>query len=160
MLFYVNNRFIFGIYIECLKKKNTHDKIALIRYKLENGVDFMQIALSSGNYDIIDSGQVFLFGEQEDLRIDVAINEEFSFSMIFKFTKDNSKEQQVKKIIEENTIIFSCFNFDDVGTGLSEPMSIAKIDNKEMFLLFWSYLEGTGQTGKVRSVKYTIFCEK
>lgn len=120
----------------------------------------MQITLSSGNYNIIDSGQVFLFNESEDLQMDVVADDNFAFSIIFKFIRDDSEEQSVDKKILENTIIFSCLNFDDIGTGFSEPMSIATVGGKEMFLMFWSYLEGMKEKGRVRSVKYTLFCEK
>ena len=38
----------------------------------------MQIYLSSGGCDIIASGQTFLFGRQEDLRIRVEMEQGFS----------------------------------------------------------------------------------
>ena len=120
----------------------------------------MEITLSSGNYNIIDSGQVFLFDENENFRIDVVANEKFRFSMVFKFIRDDSKEQQIGKEVMENSIVFTCWNFNDMGTGFSKPISIAKIDGKEMFFMFWSYLDGTGEMGKARSIKYTIFLQK
>ena len=120
----------------------------------------MQITLSSGNYNIIDSGQIFLFDENEDFRIDVDTKNNFLFSMIFKFKRDNTNKQQIDKILTENTITFICLNFNDRGTGFSKPMSIAQIDGKEVFLMLWSYLEGAEEIGKTRSVKYTIFQEK
>ncbi|MBQ3515557.1 MAG: hypothetical protein IJA32_17475 [Lachnospiraceae bacterium] len=120
----------------------------------------MQITLSSGNYNIIDSGQAFLFDENEDFRIDVDAKDDFKFSMIFKFMTDATKQQQVDKIVKENAIVFNCLNFNDLGTGFSKPMSIAKVDGKEMFLMLWSYLDGREEIGKTRSVKYTIFQEK
>lgn len=121
---------------------------------------FMQITLSSGDYNIIDSGQVFLFDENEDFRIDVDAKNDFMFSIIFKFKTDATKHQQVDKIVMENSIVFTCLNFNDMGTGFTKPLSIAKIDGKEIFLMFWSYLEGIEGIGKTRSVKYTIFQEK
>lgn len=42
----------------------------------------MEIVMSSGNYKIIDSGQVFLFGLDDELRMDVDTNKGFVFSMI------------------------------------------------------------------------------
>ncbi len=120
----------------------------------------MEITMSSGNYKIIDSGQVFLFGEDDELRMDVDANKDFTFSLIFKFMKDDSKEQKIDKKIIENSIVFTCLNFEDLGTGFSLPMSIAKIEGKEMFLMLWSYMEGDNESGKVRSIKYTIFLEK
>ena len=143
-----------------MKKKNAHDKITVVDSQLENEVNFMQITLSSGNYNIIDSGQVFLFGENEELKIDVAANDNFQFSMIVKFASDESNNQQIKKEVVESSIVFTCLNFNDMGTGFSKPLSIAKVDGKEMFFMFWSYLEGAEEAEKARSIKYTIFFEK
>lgn len=120
----------------------------------------MQIRLSSGNYNIIESGQVFLFGENEVLEMDVAVNEHFQFSLNMKFVTDATNTQEIKKEVKESTIFFTCSNFHDMGTGFMKPHSIAKVDGKEMFFMFWSYLEGTEEKGRVRSVKYTLFLEK
>ena len=120
----------------------------------------MKITMSSGNHKIIDSGQVFLFAEDDELRMDVDTNKDFVFSMVFKFMKDDTKEKKVEKKIVENVIVVTCMNFDDLGTGFSSPVSIAKIDGKEMFLILWSYLEGDDETGRVRSIKYTIYLEQ
>ena len=119
----------------------------------------MQISLSSGNYNVIDSRQVFLFREEDELKIDIAADNGFAFSLILLFTKDASNQRKIDKTVEENKITVSCHNFLDEGTGLMAPVSIARVDGKELLLMFWSYLEGQeGQ--KVRSVKYTIFYEK
>ena len=77
-----------------------------------------------------------------------------------RLTEYQKLKQQIDKILTENTITFTCLNFNDRGTGFSKPMSIAQIDGKEVFLMLWSYLEGAEEIGKTRSVKYTIFQEK
>lgn len=125
----------------------------------------MQINLSSGNYKIVSSGQTFLFGLYEDLKITIMADNGFKFSVVLKFEVDLKNEtdlygkQKIDKKIDGNIIILTCFNFDDEGTGLTKPISIAQIEGKEVFLMFWSYLEGS-ENGKVRSVKYTIFYER
>lgn len=116
----------------------------------------MQVTLSSGPYKIVSHGQVFLFGINKDLKINILTEDKFEFSVNLKFVNDSYGERRVNKILEKNVINLTCYNFDDVGTGLTKPMSLAKIDGKELFLTFWSYLEG-GENGSVRSVKYTIF---
>lgn len=118
----------------------------------------MRVRLSSGNYSVIDSGQVFLFREEDELKIDIAAENGFAFSLILLFTKDASNQLKIDKTVEENRITVLCHNFLDQGTGLMAPVSLARIDGKELLLMFWSYLEGGDQ--KVRSVKYTIFYEK
>ena len=119
----------------------------------------MQVSLSSGGYDIIDSGHIFLFGEDKDLKMDITANNGFEISLILKFSKDTSNEQKIQKDISENTIILTCINFQNEGTGLATPVRIAAIDGKELYLMFWSYLEGKDEI-KSRSVKYTLFYEK
>lgn len=119
----------------------------------------MQINLSSGNYNIVSSGQVFLFGE-EDLKIDVIANENFNFSIVLNFTKDVSEETTIEIEGEGNTISLKCVNFSDLGTGSSKPINIATIQGKKLFFMFWSYFEGMPEQGQARSVKYTLFLEK
>lgn len=120
----------------------------------------MEITMSSGNYKIVDSGQVFLFREDDELRMDVDTKKDFAFTIIFKFIKDDTKEMKIDTKIVENSMILTCLNFKDTGTGFSSPVSIAKIEGKEMFLIFWSYLDGDNESVRVRSIKYTIFIEK
>ena len=59
----------------------------------------------------------------------------------------------------DDVVVLSCLNFQNNGTGLISPVKIAEIEGREMFLIFWSYLEGGGER-KVRSVKYTLFYKK
>ena len=119
----------------------------------------MQISLSSGGYDIVSSGQVFLFGEEKDLKLDIHAENDFDFSVVFNFSKDTSDEHRIDVEIVEKTIYLSCINFQDNGTGITIPASIATIDGKELYLLCWSYLEGKDEK-KARNVKYTLFLEK
>lgn len=116
----------------------------------------MQVSLSSGNYHIVSSGQTFLFGLDKDLKLIITADNHFQFSIVLKFEKDSYGERRMDTRVNGNTIILNCFNFDDMGTGLTKPLSVAKIEGKEIFFMFWSYLEGA-EKGKARSVKYTIF---
>lgn len=117
----------------------------------------VQVNLSSGNYTIIDSGYAFLFGQNDDLEIHMVADDGFEVSVVLKFSDDLSEEQQIKKDISGNTVVLSCMNFQDNGTGLASPISIAVVDGRELYFMFWSYREGES---KVRSVKYTLFYEK
>lgn len=114
----------------------------------------MKISLSSNNYKIIDSGQTFLFGPNADFRINIMSDNDFSFSIIIKFKNDTLGEQRIEKNVKDTVIQLLCYNFDSSGTGISKPISVARIEGRELYFMFWSYLEGTGTT---RSVKYTIF---
>lgn len=120
----------------------------------------MQINLSSGDYNIISSSQVFLFGEDEHFKLDVVADDGFEFSLILKFVKDGSEEWHVTRDVEGNTITFNCLNFHDRGTGSINPLKLAKVGGKQWFLMFWSNLEGESEKGQARSVRYTIYSEK
>lgn len=116
----------------------------------------MQISLSSGNYRIISSGQTFLFGESNELKIDSIADNGFKFAIHLIFESDETGEQKITSVVQENRITLSCFNFCDMGTGLSKPVHIAAGDGSGIWFMFWSYLEGSS-SAKVRSVKYTFF---
>lgn len=116
----------------------------------------MQIRLSSGDYSIVSSGQTFLFGLDKNLKITFIADDDFEFSVILEFKNDLYGEYKIDKRVDGKTVILTCFNFDDVGTGLTKPIRIARMEGKEVFLMFWSYLEGS-EKGRVRSVKYTVF---
>lgn len=116
----------------------------------------MQIRLSSGDYNIVSSGQTFLFGLDKNLKITFIADNGLEFSIILEFINDGCGECKVDKRADGKTVILTCLNFDDMGTGLTRPIRIARIEGTEVFLMFWSYLEGS-ENGKVRSVKYTVF---
>lgn len=119
----------------------------------------MKVALSSDGYSIVSSGQTFLFGADKTLEIHVQADNGFEFGVILKFVTDDSEKYRIDKSMDDNRITLTCVNFEDAGTGLSRPVRLARIDDKELFLMFWSYLEGSDH-GKVRSVKYTIFMQE
>lgn len=119
----------------------------------------MQVSLKSGDYSIIDSGQVFLFEENKDLKINIVADDGYECSVVLEFLKDDSGELQISGEVNGDILTFTCSNFKDNGSGLSVPVSIGEIDGKKVFFIFWSYLEGNGPV-KVRSVKYTIFSKE
>ena len=95
----------------------------------------MLVSLSSGNYDIVASGQAFLFSKDKDLRIDIQADNGFAFSLILNFIENESVEQDLQLKTNDREIVLTCINFANTG---------------------WAYLEGTVS----RSVKYTLFSEK
>lgn len=119
----------------------------------------MQINLSSDQYSIVSSGQAFLFGVDANLKIDIVSDSNFEFSVVLEFQQDSSNEQRLEQKNDGNVITLTCHNFHDEGTGLTKPMKLARIDGKNLFLMFWSYVEGEADR-KSRNVKYTIFMSK
>lgn len=114
----------------------------------------MDIKISTGDYKILKSGSVILFNEDSQMNMEIAATPTFIFNIILKFTSDSEKSQRLEKTTSENTIIYTCYNFNDLGTGTTEALSIATVANKEWYLHFWVYkLSDKGP----RKVEYTIF---
>ena len=119
----------------------------------------MQVSLSSGTYNIIASGETILFGNSNELTINVDGENELKLCVTIRFLTDESGERRIEREIESERLILLSYNFSETGTGLSTPAYIANINNRKVYLSFWSYLEGSNSP-KVRSVKYTLFLEK
>lgn len=116
----------------------------------------MKISLSSDNYSIVSSGETFLFGADKDLRMNIVADDHFEFSVVFRFEDSADGEHHIDKKVNDNIITLTCYNFEDLGTGLTKPMNLARIEGRDILLTFWAYAEGPDEE-KVRSVKYTIF---
>lgn len=119
----------------------------------------MQVHLSSGNYHIIASGDVFMFDSAGDLSIHITDNGRPFIHLVLTFLKDASG-QRIEQALVEDRLVLSCYNFKDEGTGMTSPWRIANANGKDVFITFWSYLEGSKDDIRPRHVKYTVFYEK
>lgn len=115
----------------------------------------MEISLKSGGYDIVAHGEVFLFGADKDLTIDIVADRGFSFSIVLRFQEDPGGGQRVENQVSGDEIIVTCVNFRDFGTGLMEPVRIAEVEGGGLYLMFWSSVNGKER--KTRCVQYTLF---
>lgn len=119
----------------------------------------MQVRLSSGNYNIIASGESFLFGPFEDMIIQVNDGDEDQVRIVLRFTEDASDERDIKTDVVDDSLVITCVNFSSMGTGLKHPAHIANVNGKAVYFIFSSNYFGDKED-KARSVKYTIFMEK
>lgn len=119
----------------------------------------MQVHLSSGNYSIIASGEAFLFGPCEDLKIRVDDGKEFHIEIVMKFTEDASGEHDINTDVVNDSLVITCVNFSSMGTGVNRPAHIADVNGKKVYFMFSSGYLGNKEN-KARSVKYTVFLEK
>ena len=67
----------------------------------------MLVSLSSGNYDIVASGQAFLFSKDKDLRIDIQADNGFAFSLILNFIENESVEQDLQLKTNDREIVLT-----------------------------------------------------
>ena len=118
----------------------------------------MQIQLSSRGHEIVGSGMAYLFDTDAELTMNIEADDGYSFRLVMKFEEDSGREQCIEQNVQDNTIFLTCYNFIETGTGLYEPAQIAVINGKPLFLVFWSFLDGTEkEKKKMRSVRYTLF---
>lgn len=120
----------------------------------------MQVKLSSQQYEILDHGTVFLFAGNSDLTLDIIADDSFEFILSLNFTEDISRARSLETEILENRITLTCINFSSDGTGLTVPMELAVVNEKKIYFMFWTYLEGN-EDGKprARKVEYTLYSE-
>ena len=116
----------------------------------------MQIHLSSDKYDVIHSGQVFLFEKNKNLRLEVDTEDDLIFTIELRFYENESGDQEIRQNINENQILLSCYNFHKMGAGLKTPVEVATVKGKKLYFFFWSDLIA----GESRSVSYTFFFER
>ena len=119
----------------------------------------MRVCLSSGGYDIVASGETFLFDSYADLTIQVDDRDDFQVKIVMKFLEDASGEHDIKTDVENDSLVITCINFSSLGTGLKRPTHIANANGKKIYFMFSSNLLGDKENA-ARSVKYTIFMEK
>lgn len=117
--------------------------------------------ISSDDYVVTDSGSVFLFSDKSNLEISQNVDD-FVFKIVFLFETVDNKKQFVDKNVVGNTIEIKCVNFNnELGTGTIEPVNIATINHKKLYIHFWTYLQGS-QVGKrkARKLEYTFYLER
>lgn len=117
----------------------------------------MQVHMSSGNYDILASGEAFLFGPDADLTIQILEDDGEELKIVMKFSEDASGKRDIQSDVTEDSLVIRCVNFTGLDMSLKRPTHIAEIDGKEVFLLFSSTCSSEKM---VRSVTFTVFREK
>lgn len=111
----------------------------------------------SGNYKVIDSGSVITFDSNSGIDMILKIGVAFSVKLKFSF-EENGGERSFDKIVDEksNTISIRCINFD-AGAGTVEPIRIAAVGGKSVYLHFW--VEKLSANNYIRKLEYAAFIE-
>lgn len=119
----------------------------------------MKVQLSSGNYNILASGETYLFSATDELLINLNDGENLDLKIRIRFLSDDSNRQRIESTVVDGCLVLSCFHFKDSGTGMTHPWRIANFEGKDIFILFWSYLDGQKEP-RPRRIRYTIFQEQ
>lgn len=116
--------------------------------------------LSSGGKTIIDSGMVLAFQENSGVVFDFTDN---GINLKIKLTfKQDSNLGQTILVLKDNAnpwnLEFQCTNFSDTGTGTSAPIELGTFGGKNVYLNFWSYLDGNlDGKARTRKIEYTVY---
>lgn len=113
------------------------------------------------DYEILEADTALLPNETSDLKIHFKFDKfEFDLQMVFLINTESS-EKNLQLKAEGTLLKVECTNFNAVGTGTTEPIEIATIDGKKLFINFWSYLlGGNKKKQRIRKIEYTILIER
>ena len=118
----------------------------------------MTIEKTTSDYLIIDSGAVITYSGKSDLTLSIKTDNDFSFSIEIKFVSTNDKVHKIERNVSGNLLTLTCVNFDNpLGTGTAEPLDIATVSGKKLYLNLWAYALGAGAQ---RYVVYTFYRER
>lgn len=120
----------------------------------------MRVQLSSGNYDIISSNEVFLYKDCNELTFQIDDDDGSRSHLIMRFLQDKTNKSRVDVEPDgDYVLILSCFNFFDRFTmGLKKPIPIGESMGKNVYLIFST--KQHDREALVRSIRYTLYREK
>lgn len=114
--------------------------------------------ISSGKYDIIESGNAILFDEDSDVVIDVNVSHNFKFRIVVSFIENGGDTDLTKDVdVKTNVINFKCINFG-LGAGTTHALEIGRTGSKRIYLHFWA--EKVLANTLVRNFQYTVYKER
>ena len=118
--------------------------------------------ISSGKYSILESNVVYLVDDESDLTLHFAFKDDFQFDLHITFIVDEDVAgARLERKTNGNVLEAMCYNFNNsLGTGTSIPINVATIDDKKMYIHFWSFLLGDANKKQARKIEYTVFMEK
>ena len=117
----------------------------------------MKITGITNKCEVLSSGTVQTFDEQSSMELHLDFDETFKITIVLEFDTENNKTQNLATRIEGNKITFICTNFDNVlGTGTTNPLSIAVYKTKNVFFSFWVY---SVKDHNSRKIDYCIYRE-
>ena len=121
----------------------------------------MNINVTSGGYEVVDTGSVVAFEEESDISFHFFGDNSFQFDLKITFRTDDTGKQTINRTVQGNDIEFTCTNFNDSGTGTSVPIELATFQGKKIYIRFWSYLLGDiPNQKKTRKIEYTFYAGK
>ena len=126
--------------------------------KEKRGYVVMKCSARVNNLKIIFSGAAMLCHKDDvfTVTIDPEVGKVLTLQMNF-IDDDSQKGQTIKTRIDGDVAKITCINFKDpFGTGLKEPVDIATILGKKVYIMFWSYSMGDSS----KKIEYFFLMEE
>ena len=116
------------------------------------------MVVSSGQYEVIETGNAITFDENADIVIKIKASWNFEFTIAIEFKEDGG-ERSISTTVDEQekTIKYICTNFE-MGAGTAEPLEVGNAGTKKLYLHFW--VEKISASRYIRSIQYTVYKER
>ncbi|WCP81162.1 hypothetical protein PQE20_03965 [Vibrio harveyi] len=111
----------------------------------------IQVTKFTNGLEVLESGVVHISSPDLEFQID-------NLKVKFLFVSDEGSPRYEGKV-EDGVLLFRLFNFNNsLGEGLEQPVPIASIKGKELYIQFYvnSNLNGANGQGAFREFKYTF----
>lgn len=118
----------------------------------------MDIKAKINNLNIIHSGFGILISKEDRLRIKIKTDNGLNFEIYMIFNDiDSVKSQNMATRVNNDVIEIHCLNFNNPsGTGVSQPIDLATVGDKHLYLVFWVYALG----GNSKKIEYIFLMEE
>ena len=109
----------------------------------------MKVLNKVGDLVVQYSTFLILDDSQKRILIDYTADNGFEIKLGFVFTNDfKTMKQKMDSHNEDDRKIITCQNFNGpMGSGINEPILVAEVAGKKIYLLFWIY--GFGSSKKI-----------
>lgn len=119
--------------------------------------------ISSGNYNVLDSGIIFFYEDNITIKLFEDDGTE-DVTIIIELVEDKSIDKETLKTeVIDNSLKIRCINLlsNTSSNGIIRPVHIANNnEGKKMYFMFYIKREGTPGCMHTNTLKYTIFQEK
>lgn len=116
----------------------------------------MRVEITTGDLKVVNSGTVLLKDKNSNLQLSLEADNGYKFAMEFLFKDTEREEYTLNSFIENDVLKIICTNFNNqLGTGSIEPLEIATIAGKKLFLHFWVF----ALSNCTKKVEYNLLME-
>ncbi|WP_349667035.1 DUF6864 domain-containing function [Lacrimispora sp.] len=118
----------------------------------------MKVEAKINNLIVVHTGFAIISDNTDRFSIMVTADNGFNFKLVMEFIDiKNSREQSFESKVNKNHILFICTNFNKAsGTGVLQPLDLATVDGKRLYIKFWVYALATVS----KKIEYVFMTEE